>query len=118
MIGADSYYIKHEEPCRGALLVLRQYILASDSCIAEKRRYQIPFFYYKEWRLCFLWVKQKKIILGIISDYRLFNSTDTVAKRDGMHMITIDPSEDFDIETIIRELNEQIATYKNILGED
>lgn len=109
MITTDLYYTKFEEPLKGALLALRTYILHTDPAIREGVRYKIPFFYYKEWRLAFLWVKKKNIILGIISDYRLCPDG---SKKDGMRMITIDPNEDFEIEIISRELNKQIALYK------
>lgn len=64
----NSYYEKQEAMIRECLLALKDIILSVDDNITHVRKYQIPFFCYKEFNLGFLWVHRKKIIVGFIED--------------------------------------------------
>lgn len=44
----ESYYLSQPEPIQGCLLALRRIILNADNQITETRKYQVPFYYYKE----------------------------------------------------------------------
>lgn len=52
----DSYYEKQETMTQECLFALKAIIRSVNDNITHVRKYQIPFFYYKEFKLGFLWV--------------------------------------------------------------
>ena len=43
----DNFYLQKDEPVKGCLLFLRNYILNYDKNITEAWKYGMPFFCYK-----------------------------------------------------------------------
>jgi len=107
----ESYYLKHSEPIQGCLLALKRLILSADKRITETRKFQIPFFYFKEKKLCFLRVNRKKLMLGFVTDKTVFPIVDGYKRRDEMEMIQVDPKSDLPVEMILERLNKLIALY-------
>lgn len=68
LTASEYYYEKQETATRECLLALKAIILSVDKNIVHTRKYQIPFFCYKEFNLGFLWVHRKKIIVGFVQD--------------------------------------------------
>jgi hypothetical protein len=61
----DEYYLKQPELVRECLWALKNIVLQTNPCITHRRMYQIPFFFYKDVKIAFLWVKQIKILCQI-----------------------------------------------------
>ena len=64
LTGLDDYYEKQNLATKECLLALKSFILSVDCNIVPIRKYQIPFFRFKESNLGFLWVHKKKILIG------------------------------------------------------
>jgi len=107
----DNYYLNHSEPIQGCLLALKHIILNTDSHISETRKYQVPFFYYKSKKLCFLWVNRKKLLLGFVTDKTIYPVVDGLRRKDGMEMVQIDPNKDLPIDMISEKLHQLINIY-------
>jgi hypothetical protein len=106
----ENYYLKQPEPTQSCLLALKGIIMKTDAAITHHRKFQIPFFYYKEWKLCFLWVKQKKLYLGFVEDRRIFPPSPD-RKTNNITMMLIKPAEDLPIDSIMENLHHLIALY-------
>ena len=110
----DNYYLKHPEPIQGCLLALRDFILSVNKDITHIRRYQIPFFYYKDKQLAFLWVTRKKLLLGLIEDKNIHPKMEGVKLKDKIQTIEIDPTIDLPIDTILGNLHTLIRLYDKL----
>jgi hypothetical protein len=109
----DNYYLKQPEPMQSCLLALKDIILGLDKNITHQRRFQIPFFYYKDKKLSYLWVTKKKLQMGFIEDKNIHPKKEGVKLKDKYESMIINPQADIPIELIIQKLNERIALYKN-----
>ena len=109
----EKYYAKQPDAIRECLLALRQIILAVDKHITAQRKFQIPFFYYKDKKLCYLWVNRKKLLLGFATDKSVLPDNGTAKKRDAYQSIQIDPEKDIPMRMIRKNLKERIALYRN-----
>jgi len=110
----ENYYLRHPEPIQGCLLALRDLILHVDDRITHERKYQIPFFYYKGKKLCFLWVNKKKLLLGFIIDKTIYPVIAGVKRKDDFETLQIDPNLDLPVETIIANLRLRMKLYESI----
>ncbi len=107
----DNYYLKQPEPMQGCLLALKDIILGLDKNITHHRRFQIPFFYYKDKKLSYLWVTKKKLQMGFIEDKNIHPKKEGLRLKDKYTSILIDPHADLPIDLIIKELKAKIALY-------
>lgn len=109
----ENYYLKQPEPIQGCLLALKSIILSISKEISHRRAYQIPFFYYKEKKLAFLWVNRKRLLLGIVTDKSMLEFPEGVRRKDNYETMIIDPNEDIPLEEIIGMLHRQINLYES-----
>ena len=107
----EHYYLKQPEPLQGCLLALKDIILRLDEKITHQRKFQIPFFYYKDKKLSYLWVTKKKVQIGFIVDKNIYPKKEGVIKDKTVSML-LDPHSDIPIEHILKELNTRIALYR------
>lgn len=108
----NSYYEKQEAMIRECLLALKDIILSVDDNITHVRKYQIPFFCYKEFNLGFLWVYRKKIIVGFIEDKKTFCQPMAGKRRDRVMMtMEINPLEDIPINIIKQNISKIVLKY-------
>lgn len=103
--------MKQPEPIRGCLLALKNFILELDPNISHHRKFQIPFFYYKDKKLCYLWVTKKKIQFGFIEDKTIQPKKEGLKLKDKYQSIIIDPNKDIPIKMIVRNLKKMIKVY-------
>lgn len=96
---------------QGCLLALKDIILGLDKNITQQRRFQIPFFYYKDKKLSYLWVTKKKLQMGFIEDKNIHPKKEGIKVKDKYESIMIDPHADIPVEFIIKELTKKIALY-------
>jgi hypothetical protein len=108
----ENYYLKQPEPIQGCLLALKSIILAVSKDISQRRAYQIPFFYYKDKRIAFLWVHRKRLLLGIVTDKSMLVFPEGVRRKDDYQTMIIDPNEDIPMEEIVGIIQRQIELYE------
>lgn len=109
----ENYYQKQPEPIQGCLLALKSIILSVDKRISHRRAYQIPFFYYEEKKLSFLWVHRKRLLFGLVTDKSLIEPQPGVRRRNKYEMIEVDPKQDIPVEDIIEKLRRQMKLYQD-----
>jgi hypothetical protein len=114
----ENYYLKQPEPIQGCLLALKNIILSANKEISQRRTYQIPFFYYKEKKLAFLWVHRKRLLFGIVTDKSILVFPEGVRRRNKYETMAIDPNKDIPLEEIVGILLRQIKAYDESLSQD
>lgn len=114
----DNYYLKHQEPIQGCLLALRDIILKTNKDIISLRKYRIPFFYYKNNRLAFLWVYRKKIVVGFIIDKHIYTVVPGIKRKDEIETILLDPNTDIPIDFILEKLQYRLQLYDKSAWEE
>ena len=110
----QQYYYKQPEPIQGCLLALKDIILGIDKEILHRRKYQIPFFYYKEKSLGFLWVYRKKIMVGFVTDKSILPHEQELRPKNKVESILLAPNEDIPVEIITKHFARLIELYKAI----
>lgn len=111
----EEFYLRYPEPVRGCLFALRDIILGVSDEIVHERRFQIPFFVYRGWRLAFLQVFGKRIMFSIVFDHRLQAEQKGKKRRDGMGVtLMLNADEDLPIEKIRSSLRWQMEYYDNL----
>ncbi|MBA4852482.1 DUF1801 domain-containing protein [Emticicia sp. BO119] len=110
----ENYYLKQNEPIQSCLLALRVIIMDLYPLITHQRKYQIPFFYYKEKKLAYLWVTKKKVQIGFIEDKCLQKPIEGVRLKDQYQSIIINPNEDIPIEVIVENLKTLMHLYDGL----
>ena len=106
------YYEKQDATTRECLFALKAIILSIDENILHTRKYQIPFFCYKEFHLGFLRVHRKKILVGFVEDKKTLSPTITGRKKDYVTIMEINPAEDIPVAEIKHNFMELIRKYK------
>ena len=81
--------------------------------VIHERKFQIPFFSYRGMKLGFLWVKQKKLLLGFVEDKRIHEIIPGIKPKDSFETIHINPNEDILVDFILVKLNRLIALYND-----
>jgi hypothetical protein len=105
----ESYYLSKPEPYQSCLLALRDIILQTNPDICHERKFQIPFFTYKQKKLGYLWLNGKKLMVGFCLDKSLQEVTTGVKPKDQYESIQVDPNEDIPVEIILERLNYYIT---------
>lgn len=106
----EYYYLSKPEPYQSCLLALRDLILNANAEICQVRKYQIPFFTYKDKKLGYLWLNGKKLMLGFCVDRRLqVELNPDVKPKDKYESIQIDPNADLPVDLILGKLNYYIG---------
>ena len=103
----EHYYDKQNDKTKACLLALKSIIMSVDPQIVHFRKYQIPFFRYKDFGISFLWVNKKKILLGFVLDKKVIPQGNGLRQKDRISTLEINPLEDIPIDEIkhcIREL--------------
>ncbi|TSJ42723.1 DUF1801 domain-containing protein [Mucilaginibacter corticis] len=109
----ESYYLSKPEPYQSCLLALRDIILSVNPLIVYERKFQIPFFTYKDKKLAYLWLDKKKLKLGFCLDKSLQEVTPGIKPKDQYESMLIDPNEDIPIEIVLNKLNTYIKLINN-----
>lgn len=110
----NSFYLNQEEPNQSCLLALRQIILNSKESITEYIKYGLPCFMYLKKHICYLWRDKKTLVPYILFvdgsklNHPLLESGD----RKRMKILSINPTEDIDIEMIQSLLNDALKLHQ------
>lgn len=101
----EGYYLSKPEPYQGCLLALRGVVLSANPGIEHVRKFQIPFFMYRDKKLAYLWLDKKKLRMGFCWDKSLQPVVEGVRPKDSYESIIIDPDADIPIDLILEKLN-------------
>lgn len=101
----ESYYLSKPEPYQSCLLALKDIILRVNPGIQHERKFQIPFFTYKNKKLGYLWLNQKKLMLGFCLDKSLQGDVAGAKPKDKYESFRIDPNADLPMDIIMEKLN-------------
>jgi hypothetical protein len=107
----ESYYDKQNDETKACLLALKSIIMSVDPQIVHFRKYQIPFFRYKNFGISFLWINKKKIILSFVVDKKAMPQEKMKRQKDGVSTLEINPLEDIPIDQIKHSIKELIRKY-------
>lgn len=110
----DNYYNTKEEPVKGCLQFLRQYILGLDKNITESLKYGMPFFCYNGKMLCYLWVhkKHKQPYIGIVEGAKINHPDLLTEKRARMKILLVDAENDIPVNKITAIFKDVLALYQ------
>lgn len=108
----ENYYLRQQEPYQSCLLALKELLLKANDGISHERKFQIPFFYYNDKKLAYLWLNRKKLMLGFAEDRRIQPIVPGVKNKDKYESIQIDPLADLPVELILEKLNFYLARIK------
>lgn len=113
----EYYYDKQNDETKACLLALKSIIMSVDPQIVHFRKYQIPFFRYKNFGISFLWVNKKNILLGFVVDKKVIPQENTKRQKDGISTLEINPLEDIPIDEIKHHIKELIRKCDLCLNE-
>jgi len=110
----DNYFLQKDEPVKGCLLFLREYILNYDKGITEAWKYRMPFYCYKGKMFCYLWVHKKNGLpyIGIVEGRKIGHPLLIQEERARMKILLLDPTSDLPSETIGEILKTALDLYK------
>ena len=96
------FYLDKEEPLRGTLLALHDYILAFDAEIRAAWKWNTPFFTYLGKNLCYLWMDKKTGFpyIGFIDGHKIEHPMLLSGDRKQIKVLLIHPEEDFPQEAM------------------
>jgi hypothetical protein len=100
----QSYYLSKPEPYQSCMLALKDLILNFNTGICHERKFQIPFFTYKEKKLGYIWLNRKKLLLGFCQDKSLIEIPEGIKPKDQYESMLIDPNADLPVELITEKL--------------
>jgi len=107
----DNYFLNKDEPVKGCLLFLREFITGFDNNITEAWKYGMPFYCYKGKMFCYLWVDKKthNPYLGIVDGNKIDHPLLVIEKRARMKTIQFDARQDIPVDTITEILGMALA---------
>ncbi|WP_264537800.1 DUF1801 domain-containing protein [Flavobacterium sp. N1736] len=111
----DDFYLKQEEPIKGALLALKEIILKQDKDITNVLKYGMPFFCFKGKMFCYLWIhkKLKQPYIGIVEG-KYFDEPFLIQEsRSRMKIMLLDSEQDLPTEKIEMVLQKALNLYKS-----
>jgi hypothetical protein len=114
----DIYFDQKAEPVKGSLAALRQFILSYADGVSEVWRYQMPFYCIDGKRFCYLWVDKKRHqpYIGFVDGREMEHSALISEKRSRMKIFIVDPTENWDQDTISLLLDQAINIARLHVG--
>lgn len=109
----DNYFLQKEEPVKGCLLCLREYILGFNKNITEDWKYRMPFYCYNGKMFCYLWVHKKNGLpyIGIVEGRKIDHPALIIEDRARMKIMLLDPTTDLPMATVEEILKIAIGFY-------
>lgn len=103
----DNYILSLSSEKQETFLFLRQFILDSSNLIEEKWKYKLPFFYYKNKPLCYIYSDKISMYISFMRGKYINHSALVSDGRKYVKLYRIDPTEDIDtkeLQAIIEQL--------------
>ncbi len=110
----DNYYLNHPEPNSSCLLSLKEFILSIDPKFSTAWKYGMPFFFYQDKRICYLWVNKKTLYpyIGFVDGNKMNHKELISEERIKMKVLPINPHKDLPIQLIKKLILEAIQLSK------
>ena len=110
----DSFFLNKEEPVKGCLLFLREYLLNYDAAITEAWKYGMPFYCYNGKMFCYLWVHKKthNPYIGIVEGKKIEHPLLIIEKRARMKIMQFDPEQDLPLDIINEIMGITLDLYR------
>lgn len=98
----EAYYLGKEEPTRGCLIALRNFILNHNPHMTETWTHRMPMFRYHGKLFCYLWVDKKtyRPYIGIYKGIEIEHPALDLGNRNKMKTMDIDPEQDLPIQVL------------------
>lgn len=111
----EDFYLSKTEPNKSCLLALRSIILRQSSDITETVKYGMPCFCYKKKMFCYLWTDKKTAepYILMVEGMLLSHPKLEAGSRARMKILSVNPNQDLDIDSIIEVLQEGLMLYRN-----
>jgi len=109
----QAFYLSKEEPTKGCLLAMRDYILEYNSEMSESWTHKMPMFRYKGKLFCYLWVDKKTYepYIGIYKGIDIEHPKLDLGNRNKMKIMTLDPNADLPVETLAEIFEMAVKLY-------
>jgi hypothetical protein len=111
----EDFYLSKTEPNKSCLLALRSIILRQSAHITETVKYGMPCFCYKKKMFCYLWTDKKiaEPYILMVEGMLLSHPKLEAGSRARMKILSVNPNQDLDIDTINEVLQEGLTLYRN-----
>lgn len=111
----EDFYLSKTEPNKSCLLALRSIILRQSPDITETVKYGMPCFCYKKKMFCYLWTDKKTAepYILMVEGMLLSHPKLEAGNRARMKILSVNPNQDLDIDTINEVLQEGLTLYRN-----
>ncbi len=98
----DNFFFSLDEPERGCLLFIRQFILDHDPDISEQWKFNTPFFYYKGKWMCYIPYnrKTKVIYISFVNGNKITHKKLLSEGRKQTKVFYLDANKDVDIKSL------------------
>lgn len=98
----DEFYLALEEPIKSCMLALRDIILASDSRLSNRKKYNGSFFCLGTHSICYVWIDKKKNwpYIGFVDGCALHHPKLVSENRTHIKILPINPLRDIPVRTI------------------
>ena len=113
MAVTDDFFEKLEEPNKGVFLFLKSFMMDYNSNIAIYLKWGLPYFYYKEKPLCYIW-KDKKTnepYLSFAKGSKMKHPALIQGNRKLFKILPINPHQDIDVNLITEIIEEALKLY-------
>ncbi len=110
----DNFYNELQEPLQGCFFALRRIILSLDDEVKATWKYSCPFFTFRGKMFCYIWInkKTKHPYIGVVEGRRIDHPALEQGNRTRMKILSINPNEDIEIDTIQCILNQALDFYR------
>ena len=108
-----EFYMRREEPVKGAMLALRDIVLGFDEEIEEAYKWSLPYFFLRGKGFCYLWMDKKTgwPYLAFMKGKDMEHSMLEAGNRTLVKVFPMDPSKDLPLEAIEECLEMARALY-------
>lgn len=109
----DDFFEKLEEPNKSTFLYLKEFIKNYHPDIQLYFKWKLPYLYYKEKPLCYIWKNKKtnEPYLGFAKGVQMIHPSLIKGDRTTIKILPIPTNKDINIELIAEVLEEALKLY-------
>ena len=110
----ELFILEKDEPVTSLFFSAREHILNYDPNITEAYKFNMPFFYYKDERFCYLSVYKKDGMpyIGFVEGKRFEHPALIQGERARIKIFPLDPGADLPFDMIDSVLKAALNLYK------
>ena len=109
----QAFYLSKEEPTKGCLLAMRDYILEYHPDMSESWTHKMPMFRFKGKLFCYLWVDKKTYepYIGMYKGIDIDHPKLDLGNRNKMKTMMIDANADIPLKDLDEIFKMAIKLY-------